>query len=552
MRIFGTVTVILSLLLALTAFSGCGGSDSPTDSTPPDDTNSPPSKPKVVYPQWESEGQSTRPTLIWECYDPDFDDLTFYWSITTYPTASTVYSGETTEDSYVWGEGETALATETEYVWSVTADDGTNDPVEGNPRTFTTGSSTNNPPVKPYYCFPHPGNTNIDADDLTLSWYCYDPDGDPIVYDVYFGAVPVEELVSEGQSEKSYNVGALEHTTRYHWWIKARDDQGGSANTHSMLFTTEEVNIPPTEPVNVSPIDEEPEAELDATLSWTCSDPDGDPDAYLTYDVWFGPRLMELPIATGIRETTVKPEGMRKNIEYWWRVIACDNDGGETYSPWWKFTTVDATYVELEVIRNISNYYGTVTHDDMIRARFDAAYAPGLAIEPLQPAGVTAGAYTLTWLDYEQFYFYRDPQNEPFLTLGSSYTFNVTSGGNVDFLTAVADMPDCEHYFTSPDMNTGISLDDGFTVEWHSNCPGTGNVDIYVRNGMGEDVGIHIHTTNDGSYTFTRTELYPVTGYFEIFVDIIAEEKNLIDESGFYWRSFVRGKITCTLMLYVM
>jgi hypothetical protein len=77
-------------------------------------------------------------------------------------------------------------------------------------------------------------------------------------------------------------------------------------------------------------------------------------------------------------------------------------------------------------------------------------------------------------------------------------------------------------------------------------------VDIYIRDDMGEDTGIHVNTENDGFYEFSETELAPATGSFQIFVDIISEREEQIDAPGYDSRSLWRSRISSTLMLYTL
>ncbi len=545
MRLSGTLLVVLLILLALSVFSGCETTPGTSETDPPD-PNDPPDSPTLVYPGDNATDQSISPTFIWECDDPDGDDLIFTHVIYEADDLLNTLQ-ETVTDQYTLEWSGDNLAADTEYSWYVLADDEINDPVDCGLFTFTTGSGTNNPPSQPVGLIPEDDATDVDADDLTLFWdECMDPDGDPVVYDVYFNDGFGLDVVSEGQTGTSHNLGSLYNDMEYSWYIIARDDQGGMTPSLFHTFTTEAENNPPAVPSAPHPADDEPAAGLHTSLSWTCSDPDGDP---LTYDVWFGPPLMELQIATGISETIVYVDGMRGNTEYSWSVTAHDGEGGETHGPFWTFTTANEIYAEIEVIRNIS-YYGTVTRSDMMKARFDAAYAPDGPIEPLQPYAVNGGPYSLEWLGtYEPFYFYRDPQNEPFLTLGSTYAFVVSPSGGISYLEVDVEMPDCEQYFTSPGMSTNVSLD-GFTVEWYSSCPGTGTVDLYVRNGLGQNM--HVSVPNSGSYSFDSGDLGRFSGSFELFVDIVTEEESTISEVGYFHRSFWRGKVTSTLMLYVM
>ena len=184
MRISGTLVVILSLLLALMAFSGC---DTPGTGEPePEEPNDPPPMPTLVYTGDNATGQSVTPIFIWECTDPDGDDLNFTHVIYNEDDPlNTTYETQTDQHSIEWSGDD--LSEDTEYVWFVTADDRENDPVSCNVDTFTTGTSVNNPPSRPSNLHPSHEETAVDADDLTLSWdECMDPDGDPIVYDVRF------------------------------------------------------------------------------------------------------------------------------------------------------------------------------------------------------------------------------------------------------------------------------------------------------------------------------------------------------------------------------
>jgi hypothetical protein len=289
---------------------------------------------------------------------------------------------------------------------------------------------------------------------------------------------------------------------------------------------------------------------VDQILTWDCSDPDGDP---LVYDVWFGPPLSMIRVSEGQTQTQYDPAGMLGDMDYEWRVVARDDGGRETEGPFWSFTTMNEVYAELQLLRTITYDYGVLTIGDMIKARFDRSYAPDGGITPLRPGGVTCGSYTLYWLDYEEIYFYLDSGGGQLFTPGTGYLFTVTPGGGVDqTLTVTATMPACDAYITSPENATGVSLNDGFAVFWTSTCPDAGTVDLYVRNGMGEDIGIHVNTSNDGYHFFSSSVLAPAAGSFEIFVDLIAEEEETIDATGYNRRSVWRSQSSCTRRLYVM
>ena len=83
----------------------------------------------------------------------------------------------------------------------------------------------NNPPYPPSN--PNPTNGATDQPlNLTLTWSCTDPDGDPLTYDVYFGTTINPPLVSGNQSSTNYDSRQLNEMTTYYWKIIAKDNQG--------------------------------------------------------------------------------------------------------------------------------------------------------------------------------------------------------------------------------------------------------------------------------------------------------------------------------------
>ena len=105
-------------------------------------------------------------------------------------------------------------------------------------------------------------------------------------------------------------------------------------------FKTAYTNDPPNQPSNPDPYDGETGVDFDADLSWTCSDPDGDP---LTYDVYFeaddsSPDVLVSDDQTG---TSFDPGFLDSDKIYYWQIIAEDNFGVTTPGPVWFFTTIE-------------------------------------------------------------------------------------------------------------------------------------------------------------------------------------------------------------------
>ena len=102
------------------------------------------------------------------------------------------------------------------------------------------------------------------------------------------------------------------------------------------VWTSEE-NHPPDKPSNPSPANGATGVEINVTLSWQCSDPDGD---NLTYDVYFGTGENQLKKVSGNQSsTTYKPSSLSYSTTYYWKIVAWDEHGESSEGPVWRFTT---------------------------------------------------------------------------------------------------------------------------------------------------------------------------------------------------------------------
>ncbi|MCK4365471.1 MAG: PKD domain-containing protein [Thermoplasmatales archaeon] len=152
----------------------------------------------------------------------------------------------------------------------------------------------NNPPNSPSTPDPSDGATDIDVD-ADLSWTGGDPDTcDTVTYDVYFeaGDETPDELVSEGQSDNTYDPGTMDPNTVYYWQIVAWDSHGASTSGPIWSFETE--SGPPNDPSTPSgPMSGD--VGVSYTYSTSASDPEGDQVYYWfdwddsTNSGWVGP-----------------------------------------------------------------------------------------------------------------------------------------------------------------------------------------------------------------------------------------------------------------------
>jgi hypothetical protein len=103
---------------------------------------------------------------------------------------------------------------------------------------FTVKLNDNKPPVSPFN--PNPKNFSIvDKREIALSWQCYDPDGDPLTYDVYFGKEDGRlELVAIDIDTREYVINGLDDKSTYRWKVVAKDDREGESEGEIWSFVT--------------------------------------------------------------------------------------------------------------------------------------------------------------------------------------------------------------------------------------------------------------------------------------------------------------------------
>jgi hypothetical protein len=100
-------------------------------------------------------------------------------------------------------------------------------------------------------------------------------------------------------------------------------------------------NTPPDAPSDPSPADGATDVSTDADLSWTGGD--ADPGDTVTYDVYFeaedsAPDELECDDAP---EPSCDPGALSEDTDYYWYVVAGDDNGGITTSETWHFTTAE-------------------------------------------------------------------------------------------------------------------------------------------------------------------------------------------------------------------
>ncbi|UCG51585.1 MAG: hypothetical protein JSW58_15585, partial [Candidatus Latescibacterota bacterium] len=265
-------------------------------------------------------------TLSWDAGDPQGDPLTFdvyFGSSFPPPLVATDHS----QQSYDPG----TLDPETQYYWQIVARDPGDREAPGPTWTFTTLRVRPYPPSNP--------SPPMVAEDVplnvTLSWDASDPQGDPMTFDVYFGASLPISPVAIDHPLQSYDVGPLTTETLYYWKIVARDSGGNETSSSIWIFTT--LSERPDPPSNPFPPNGQVDVPFFVTLSWDASDPQGDP---MTFDVYFGESADPPQVATDHPEQSYDVGPLTPETDHYWRIVARDPDGDETSGSTWRFTTV--------------------------------------------------------------------------------------------------------------------------------------------------------------------------------------------------------------------
>ena len=169
----------------------------------------------------------------------------------------------------------------------------------------------------------------------SMSWFALDIDGNLAEYDLYLGTTTNPPLVAANLTEQSYVPAPLALNQLHYWKIVARDALGFETTGPLWTFRTRATNAAPFPPQDASPVDGESLVALDADLSWTCFDPEGD---VLRYDLYFGTSPTPPLVADDLTVSTHEPGPLQLATQYYWRVVAGDGVA-ETSGPTWSFTT---------------------------------------------------------------------------------------------------------------------------------------------------------------------------------------------------------------------
>jgi len=289
--------------------------------------NTPPIPPVNPVPPHNGTHVSLAPLLSWDSFDVDGNLVDFDVYFGTNPTPP-LLAANVTENHYP----APVLDPLTVHYWRVVARDAGGLETSSATWTFTTKPG-NSPPLVPNNPNPPDGTVNV-ANNRTLSWACIDPDGDPVVFDVYFGDTTPPPLVSSGQEDRSWRASGLAASTLHYWRVVARDPLGAETSGPTWQFTTISSNLPPAAPSNPVPVNNQTVYDTSPLLSWVVSDPNGNEG--LTSNLYFGTSPLPPLYAPGLATPSYQMTGLTVTTRYYWRVGVSDGIT-TTLGPVWTF-----------------------------------------------------------------------------------------------------------------------------------------------------------------------------------------------------------------------
>ncbi len=241
-------------------------------------------------------------------------------------------------------------------------------------------------------------------------------------------------------------------------------------------------NYPPYEPSNPSPEDGSNGVDINADISWTGGDPDGDP---VTYDVYFGNNNPPLIISANQSGTSYDLDTLDYNTTYFWKIIAWDNSSESNESPLWTFTTekivnnppyqpaepnpengsIDVN-IELELSWSGGDPDGDTVFYDVY---FDSTYPPSKIV-----SNQTNTTYPLDILDFNTTYYWQiiSWDIEGVFTNGPIWCFTTTDNSPPD----------------KPDISGPSSGSVGISYEYtfKTNDPNADNIFYFIKWGDGQ------------------------------------------------------------------
>lgn len=194
--------------------------------------------------------------------------------------------------------------------------------------------SKNNPPIIKEIIANPP---SIEIGSYTnLACIAIDEDGDSLDY---YWSCPYGYFSPYNAVGKSVRWRVDQNPGNYYCSVTVND--GKSTEKDSINIEVIQPNRPPVFPYNPIPINGATNVSINPTLSWECSDPDGD---MLTYDIYFGKPNFVTLIKKDHNTKSYNPGTLENGAIYKWYIEAKDDHGNSTkpsHFNWWQFQTTN-------------------------------------------------------------------------------------------------------------------------------------------------------------------------------------------------------------------
>ena len=187
-----------------------------------------------------------------------------------------------------------------------------------------------------------------ESETLTVDCTASDIDSDALSFDGY--GVPSFGTFSDFTDGMGHFMFAPGFDDDGVYTIIINVTDGELNDSTQFSLTVENINRPPSQPYNPTPIDGSIVEAGSLCLSWTAEDPDDDS---LSYDFFFGMTQNPVLIQSGLTQETYCSVDVEPAQQYYWQIRSIDTNGAATVGPIWDFTT--SYTAELDVNKTVSS-----------------------------------------------------------------------------------------------------------------------------------------------------------------------------------------------------
>lgn len=287
-----------------------------------------------------------RVSFGWSCSDADNDALSYSVYFGEHPDALVPIASELSNSTFNY---QNLLEFDKIYYWKVVVSDGVNTPVEGPVWNFKV-MPRSSAPTKPELVYPANSSTGVAFNNTNFKWNSSSDNSakDKLIYLLYVfesaqadDITPVATVTGVTDDVITVNLSdvPLLPNKDYKWYVVVIDEDGNYILSDTWSFKTKE-NTAPEFPYNGSPNNVTVEVTAlpsKITLSWNCSDPDGDTLKYKVYWKVPGSSTFSPVSSSYITESTIDVNVSKEGVYYWY-VEAYDPHGGVSTGVYWNFT----------------------------------------------------------------------------------------------------------------------------------------------------------------------------------------------------------------------